>query len=289
MIFAVKRLRPVAAVALVAALMAVTLICPQILKAFAEDNSEVCLPIVMYHQLTEKSSAAGKYVLMLEQFEKDLVYLKEKGYSTVTATQVIDYVCSKGTLPQKPIMITFDDGCETVYALAKPLLEKYGFSAVAFIVGTWADFYSGIDDHNLNYSNLTWEEIAELSAGKTVEIQSHSYDLHINNAGRSGAGMKKSETKSEYAEFLTLDTAKMKEKMLEHTGKAPVAFAYPYGSFADCSDEILAANGIKMTFICREKVSKIKKAEPASLYGLGRYNRANGISSESFFEKMGII
>ena len=149
MIFAVKRLRPVAAVALVAALMAVTLICPQILKAFAEDNSEICLPIVMYHQLTEKSSAAGKYVLMLEQFEKDLIYLKENGYSSITLAQLFDYSEGKGSMPEKPVMITFDDGCETVYTYALPLLEKYGFTAVCFIIGSVTDKYSGINDQIL--------------------------------------------------------------------------------------------------------------------------------------------
>lgn len=287
MILSLKKFRPHIAV-LAAVIMLFAAISPMLAKAFAEEKKEVSLPVIMYHQLTEKPSRAGRYVLMLEQFERDLIYLKEKGYQTVTATQVIDFVYSKGTLPEKPVMITFDDGCETVYALAAPLLEKYGFSAVAFVVGAWADFYSEADDHNLDYSNLDWQEISELSQGKTVDIQSHTFDLHINNSGRSGAKMKKSETKEAYCEFLTLDAAKMKERMMKHTGKAPVALAYPFGSFSDCSDEILKNCGILMTLTCFETVSKIKKAEPASLYGLGRYNRPNGISSESFFEKMGI-
>ena len=287
MILSFKKFKPHIAV-LAAVIMLFAAISPMLAKAFAEGKNEVSLPVIMYHQLTEKSSRAGRYVLMLEQFERDLIYLKEKGYQTVTATQVIDFVYSKGTLPEKPVMITFDDGCETVYELAAPLLEKYGFNAVAFVVGAWADFYSEANDHNLDYSNLTWDEISELSQGKTVDIQSHTFDLHINNSGRSGAKMKKTETKEAYGEFLSLDAAKMKERMIKHTGKAPVALAYPFGSFSPCSDDILKNCGILMTLTCFETVSTIKKAEPASIYGLGRYNRPNGISSESFFEKMGI-
>ena len=255
---------------------------------YSMQSDEIGLPIVMYHQLTKSESRAGRYVLTLEQFEKDLIFLKEKGYETVTVSQLLDYSQGKGKLPEKAIMITFDDGCETLYAYAKPLLEKYGFTAVGFVVGALADYYTELDDHNLNYSNLNWAEIKELSMGNTVEIQSHSYDLHKNTGCRSGAKKKKGETFEQYAEFLGADASKMKTEMLKHTGKAPVAIAYPFGSFSPESKEILKKYGIKMAFTCEERVNIVKKAEPERLFGLGRYNRPSGISSESFFEKMGI-
>lgn len=255
---------------------------------YSMQSDEIALPIVMYHQLTKSESRAGRYVLTLEQFEKDLVFLKEKGYKTVTVSQLLDYSQGKGKLPEKAIMITFDDGCETLYAYAKPLLEQYDFTAVGFVVGSLADYYTELDDHNLNYSNLNWAEIKELSMGNTVEIQSHSYDLHKNTGYRSGAKKKKGETFEQYAEFLGADASKMKTEMLKHTGKAPVAIAYPFGSFSSESKEILKKYGIKMAFTCEERVNIVKKAEPERLFGLGRYNRPSGISSESFFEKMGI-
>lgn len=258
---------------------------------FIEASSRVegfRLPIVMYHQLTKSESRAGKYVLTVEQFEKDLKYLKENGYETVTVNQLLDFSQGKGEIPERALMLTFDDGCETLYAYALPLLEKYGFTAVGFAVGALADHYSEIDDHNLNYSNLTWEEIKELCAGNIIDIQSHSYDLHKNTGNRSGMKKKKSETFEQYSEFLSADALKMKEKMFENTGKAPVAIAYPFGSFSSESKDILKKCGIRMAFTCEEKVNIIKKAESEWLFGLGRYNRPYGISSESFFEKMGI-
>jgi hypothetical protein len=97
------------------------------------------LPIVMYHQLTADKSKAGKYVLTLEQFEKDLIYLKENGYVSVTLNQLFDFANGISDLPEKPFMITFDDGCETIYSYALPLLEKYGFNAVCFVIGSVAD------------------------------------------------------------------------------------------------------------------------------------------------------
>lgn len=243
------------------------------------------LPVVMYHQLTENKSTAGKYVLSVDTFEKDLIYLKENGYSSVTLQQLFDYASGAGDLPEKPFMITFDDGCETVYAYALPLLEKYGFTAVCFAIGAVTDKYSQINDHNLSYSNLTWDEIRELCEGGIVDIQSHTYDLHKNANGRSGAQKKKSETFEQYNEFLTSDALKMKEKMIEFTGNAPVAIAYPFGSYSKESKEILKNCGIKAAFTCEEKVNIIKKTESEWLFGLGRYNRPEGISSESFFKK----
>ena len=246
------------------------------------------LPVVMYHQLTKNPKKSGKYVLTLEQFEKDLVFLKSKGYRSVTLKQLVDFSQGKGELPEKPIMITFDDGNETLYEYALPMLEKYGFTAVGFVVGALADYYTEIDDHNLNYSYLNWQQIEEMSDGDVIEIESHSFDLHKNTGNRSGIKKKKDESVEQYREFLCSDVAKMKTAMENNTGKTPVAFAFPFGSFSRESTEILKECGFKMTLTCEETVNKIKKSDPESLFGIGRYNRPEGISSESFFEKMGI-
>lgn len=246
------------------------------------------LPIIMYHQLTKSESRAGRYVLTLEQFEKDLIFLKSRGYHTVTINELIEFTNGNGELPEKAVILTFDDGCETLYSYALPLLQKYDFTAIGFVVGALADSYTELDDHNLNYSCLTWDEIKELCSGGVIDIQSHSYDLHKNTAVRSGAKKKKGETIEQYSEFLSADASKMKEKMIKHIGKEPLAFAYPFGSYSDESENILKKCGIKMVLTCEERVNIIKKTEPECLFKLGRYNRPNGISSESFFERMGI-
>ncbi len=286
MIFKLKKAYIVAAVFAIAT-AAITFSAFNIITVSARISS-FQLPVVMYHQLTKSDSRAGKYVLTVEQFEKDLRFLKSKGYQTVSAQQLLDFSQGKGQLPEKAIMLTFDDGCETLYEYALPLLEKYSFCATGFVIGSLADYYTAIDDHNLNYSNLNWAQIKELSAGNIIDIQSHSYDLHKNTENRSGIKKKKSETIEEYSEFLGADAEKMKTEMINHTGKAPIAIAYPFGSYSTESKDILKMHGIKMAFTCEERINIIKKSESDWLFGLGRYNRANGISSESFFEKMGI-
>ncbi len=271
----------------VVALVVLSMVAVQTVSVLSLQDG-IKLPIVMYHQLTKSDSKAGKYVLTVEQFENDLKHLKENGYETVTVNQILDFSKGKCDLPEKAIMITFDDGCETLYAYALPLLKEYGFTAVGFAVGALADSYTELNDHNLSYSCLDWSEIREMCDSGIVDIQSHSYDLHKNTADRSGAKKKKGETFEQYCEFLSSDAAKMKERMLQYAGKAPIAFAYPFGSYSPESAEILNKCGIEMAFTCEERVNIIKKAESEWLFRLGRYNRPHGISSESFFEKMGI-
>ena len=81
------------------------------------------------------------------------------------------------------------------------------------------------------------------------------------------------------------DAAKMKTVMLENAGYAPVAIAYPFGSYSKESADILKKYGIRMAFTCEEKVNIIRKADSEWLFGIGRYNRPSGISSEAFFKK----
>ena len=190
-------------------------------------EAHISLPVVMYHQITKNISRAGPYCITLNQLESDLKYIREKGYETVDVEQLLAHVKSGAALPEKPIMLTFDDGYETVYSFLLPLLEKYDMCAVASVVGAYADMYTEINDHTLSYSYMTWDEIAELAAGDRIEIQNHSYDLHkTDSSGRSGAQKVSGESVQEYSAFLNSDIGSMQTLLEEKTGKRPTAFAY---------------------------------------------------------------
>ena len=74
----------------------------------AQTETSVAVPIVMYHSLLKSKS--GNYIVHPETLENDLKYIQSKGYATITMTDLIDYVYNDGELPEKPIIITFDDG-----------------------------------------------------------------------------------------------------------------------------------------------------------------------------------
>lgn len=252
-------------------------------------EAKIALPVVMYHQLTKNIKRTGRYCVTVNQLESDLAYIKEKGYTAIDVEQLLAYVKQGEALPEKPIIITFDDGCETVYSYLLPLLEKYDMCAVASVVGAYTDLYTAVDDHSLNYSYMNWDEVIELAAGDRIEIQNHSYDLHkLDNCGRDGAAKVNGESLGDYSKFLNDDIGKMQTLLFEKTGKKPTAFTYPYGCYSKESKEVLKAMGFECAFVCESRINYIDREDTDWLYRIGRYNRAHGQSSAEFFSAMGV-
>ena len=73
----------------------------------------------------------------LEQFAEQMAYLAENNYHTLTLSELEHYHYDNGTLPEKSILLTFDDCYQSIGLYAYPILKKYGFHAVAFVVTGW--------------------------------------------------------------------------------------------------------------------------------------------------------
>jgi hypothetical protein len=94
----------------------------------APEGEPVYLPIIMYHEV--KPCRAGKDVILPWEFENDLKYLSANNYTTITMSDLIDYVYNDGELPEKPIILSFDDGYLNTYVYVLPLLDGLGFGYV---------------------------------------------------------------------------------------------------------------------------------------------------------------
>lgn len=115
--------------------------------------NSVRLPVLMYHNIL--ISKNGTYTVKPEQLEKDLAAIKREGYTTVFPSEVIAFVKGKGNLPQKPIMLTFDDGYYNNMYYALPLLKKYNMKATLNIIGAFSEYSTESGDHsNPNYPML---------------------------------------------------------------------------------------------------------------------------------------
>ncbi len=253
-------------------------------------NNKIPLTVIMYHNITKKPTLRGKYNVYISEFENDLRYLSNNGYTPISVKQLTDYAYNGTPLPDKPVIITFDDGFESFCEYAYPLLEKYGFKAVVNVVGSYAEKYTLLEEqqnpdcHNLDYSYLNINEIKKLKESGIVEIGCHTYDMHRLEGKRRGAGKNKNEDEYTYEKALTDDLEKFNTTM-EKVGKTDI-FAYPYGIYSDTSAEILRKNGFKAVFDCTEKINYIDRQNIDWLFFLHRFNRPSGISSESFFAKM---
>lgn len=268
-----------------ALLCLVTFLLDQRVQWLAEQTAaeeSVALPIVMYHSLLRDPAQAGTYVLSPEVFARDLDWLQEHGYETVTVNDLIAYTEGEGDLPARPVMITFDDGHFNNYLYALPLLAERGMRAVVSVIGIETERYTESGQENAYWSYLSAERLRELSESGVFEIQNHSYDLHELEP-RRGCLRRTGENSADYRELLTADTERAQHLLIEAGVPTPTCYTYPYGAYSAESEEILRELGFFCTLSCNEGMNTITR-EPDSLYLLRRYNRPTGISSGRFFE-----
>ncbi len=281
-----KRLAALLAVAALVLCCLLALLRPRAVTTAAPVDGAIPLPVVMYHHvLGEDSSLLGDYVISCSELESDLAWLKASGYQTISLQQLLDYVDGKGDLPPRPVLLTFDDGYESFYANAYPLLQKYQANAVVSVIGRYSDLYSqpGVIKH-LNYSHLNWDQVRELDASPLVEIGNHSYDRHDATGKESPKGAKPVQGQGEenYRQAFQQDTEKNQQALAAAVSQAPVLYAYPFGLYTNASEEVLKAMGYRITLTCEERVNWITR-DPDCLYLLGRFNRPHGIRSADFF------
>ncbi len=251
-------------------------------RSAGSSQEGIFLPVVMYHSITDHPQT--DYQLSPEIFAQDLYYLYANGYQTVSAEQLLAYTRHEADLPEKPVMLTFDDGFYNNLSLALPLLEEYDMCAVISIVGYYTDVTAEKDPHADRYSYLTWGDVQELLKSGRIEIGSHTYNLH-SNAERAGCSIRIGEQEESYASMLREDLGKLQSEMQMHTGSISGVFAYPYGFVCRESVPVLKELGFFCTLTCREEPNYITR-DADCLYGLSRYNRNPAESAEAFFTRI---
>ena len=185
------------------------------------------LPIILYHHIEPMSVAQQKKHTSLnidsEVFRKQMEYLKQKGYSSVTPADLVAFFDEGMQLPSKPVMITFDDGYDDNGEYAYEILKQVGIKGVIFLP-------TGLMQ---NEGYLRWEKIMEMNSSGMITFGNHTWS-HM-NAGREKELVKK--------EISTADI-QLGERGLNVTK----VFAYPYGEQNGYTREYLEEIGYKLGF-----------------------------------------
>ena len=250
-------------------------------RAGAEDE-RVSLPIVMYHHISADPARSGDYVITPATLEADLEYLRDAGYTSVSAAQLTAWSRGEARLPEKPVMITFDDAQESFRTYALPLLEEYGMCAVVAVVGQYADEYTASGDTNAAYAYMSWDAIGEIAASGRVEIAAHTQAMHNAAGARRGCMINPGEDEASYTQTFGADLESVESSIVRVTGKSSAAFAYPFGFTCAEAERVLVSHGFSVAFTCTERVNVLSH-EPMELLRLGRFNRRSGPSSSEFF------
>jgi len=169
---------------------------------------DLVVPILLYHHIDISPSNSAYYVSPAI-FDQQMYLLHEWGYQTISVEQMVKAMKEGTELPIKPIILTFDDGSESVYTNALPILQKYNFTGTAYLV------YNYIGANGF----LNVEEVHDLyDAG--WEIGSHSFS---------------------HRDLTTIPNAQEKEivesrwKLQDLLGVPILSFAYPYGTYDEDS------------------------------------------------------
>ena len=242
------------------------------------------VPIIMYHSVLKDENLQGKYVIAPYELESDLKYLTRHGYTTIVMQDLIDYVYNGKPLPDKPIILTFDDGYYNNYSYAFELMKKYNCKMVISIIGYCTDKFSEANEENVTYGNVTWNNLKDMLSSGLVEVQNHTYNMH-ETTGRKGIEKKSNETYDEYKQVVTEDIKKLQDKIKEKLNVVPNTFVYPFGAESDCSKQLLIDMGFKSTITCESRVNLITR-DKSSLYELGRFIREHEQSTEDLFSKI---
>ena len=191
------------------------------------------VPILCYHQIrnwrTSDKQVDKDYIIPPETFKAHMKMLADSGYHTILPDELYDYLTKGTALPDKPIMLTFDDTDGDQYQVARPELMKYGFKGVYFII---------FNNINKNHHYMSRQQIRQLSDEGNI-IACHTL-THANFKKIHGSGW---ETE--------IDVPKKKLEKL--TGKSVNYFAFPYGIWNSQGLPELHKRGFLAAFQLSEK------------------------------------
>lgn len=246
-------------------------------------DSAVLLPVAMYHSVTDKGQSPGEYVISPAMLKKDLQYLSDRGYTTVTVEDLVAYVESGTALPKKPVMLTFDDGYYNNYVNVYPLLKQYGMQAVLSPVGILTEQFSDNDDPTEHeaWSYCTGAELKEMADSGIIEIQNHSYDFH-ELSPRKGCLRMDGESEKAYQQTFINDVEKSQQLFAALGIRQPICYTYPYGARNSETDALIKQCGFTVSLSCEEGIACIVR-DPACLERIKRYNRDGRKTSEQFW------
>jgi len=132
------------------------------------------VPVLIYHNISaDNITDRDRCQTSGASFAAEMEFLHNNGYQVIPLKKLISHMQYGEKLPEKALVITFDDGYEGVYKVAYPILKKYNIPATIFLIAN-RDQYFGPDAPPM----LTWDEMREMEGSGLIDIQAHTYDLH---------------------------------------------------------------------------------------------------------------
>ena len=241
--------------------------------------------ILMYHAFTENEAETSSVCTLASEFERQLSALRDAGYTSVGYADLIEFVNGKGKLPEKPLLISIDDGYQNNLDLAAPLLEKYGFCANIAVIGVSIGHTTYKDTDIPIMPHFSLEDARPWIKRGVLTVTTHSYDMHQiaavdGNDCRRGVLQMPGEAEPDYIAALTQDYTHAQEQLAGLPGKVLPVFTYPFGAYSELSEHVLQEQGVQVTVTIADGANRLVKGEPETLRLLRRINVPAGMEPD---------
>ncbi len=221
-------------------------------------------PVLMYHNVCEDEALVQRdetVHITVSRLAEHFTALKGAGYNPISLEEYYLYRTKGAKLPDKPVLITFDDGYISNYTIAYPMLREYGFKAVIFVIA------SRMGADNIEFPHFSWAQAREMESSGIVEIESHSF-THPDFSLLS------------YTQTV-MEMRLAKFAIESNLGKECRFFAYPYGRMNMSSTAVGKAAGYDIILVGRDI-----NADTANenLYELPRYSVRGSWTAERLLD-----
>jgi biofilm PGA synthesis lipoprotein PgaB len=239
---------------------------------------------IAFHDVADEPSDLGTEAIKTKTFVQFLDWLKGTGWEAISLDDVSAAASGLRRLPDKAILLTFDDGLRSLYTRVFPLLKAYRYPAVAALTGSWME--EGADgtvlygDKKVPRANfISWDEAREMQASGLIEFASHSYELHrgvrANPQGNITPAVvtwqydpitRTYEDDAQYIARIRADLIHSRTMMQANLGQPPRAIAWPYGRYT--GPALLVAKDLGFAFALSLEP---EPAYTSDLYAIQRY------------------
>lgn len=203
--------------------------------------------VIAYHDVrdyVQELVDPDQYAISTRHLIDHFTWLRSNGFTPVSVSDLLAAQRGEMQLPEKAVLLTFDDGLRSVYTHVFPLLRLFEYPAVISVVTSWISGESQPSDGA--YANtsefVTWEELKEMSESGLVEVATHSHNLHAgvlaNTQGNTqpaavtrGYLGSRYETTDEYIARVRSDLEHSVSLIYDNVGVRPRVMTWPYGAY----------------------------------------------------------
>ena len=228
-----------------------------------------------YHDVEDDIADERYLSVRTSALNDQIAWLHDHGYTAISVQQILDAHRGGTPLPDKAVLLSFDDGYSSFYTRVYPLLKAYNWPALWAPVGEWLDTpanqpvdFGGLPTERTRFAD--WETVRALKDSPLVEIGSHTWASHYGGQANPQGSHKPAvanrlydpltgsyETASQFRDRVETDVRKITHKIKAVTGKSPIAWVWPYGASSGTTWSVAQEYGYEMAFTLQTGLANV--------------------------------